>query len=60
VLHNYELGIVITTVDLYVDGLYISCNWGMIGHFEDQVMKWFWIHDLGSVSFELDRNNQWN
>jgi hypothetical protein len=48
-----DQGTVIAAVILDIDDLLIIANEGLIGQIKDQMIKWFRMHDLGSVSFSL-------
>jgi len=59
VLNNNNQDIV-SAVDLYVNDLLIIANQGSIGQINDQMMKRFRMHDLGSVSIYLGMNIERN
>jgi hypothetical protein len=51
VLEDHD--IVVAAVSLYVDGLHIIANKGLLGQIKDPMKKMFRMHDLGSVFFYL-------
>jgi hypothetical protein len=54
---DHDIG---AAVVLYVDGLLIIADKGLIEQIKDQMKKRFRMHDLGSVSFYLGMNTECN
>ena len=59
-VHDEDRGIVVAAVVQYIDDLPIIANECFIGQIKDQMKETFQMHDIGSVSFYLGINIEYN